>query len=415
MPDLAIPDGLSENEQITRTKNKNLELARFLDQQFPQREETLVVMGNAYQQMGQNSAAERCYHQVLSLNSRRPDVYDSLAMIAVKQGDYPRAIELWKKLLQVDPYYPQAHVSLAQAYVRQGEHPQALQLLTNAINLFPNSALTWSLCGQEYQRNNDWPQAKACYEKAIRLNTNSTQSYYGLGTVCARMDLADQAKEYLARFNQLKNEDTKKLIDRRHDYDDLDKVSKDFALTCLAAGSIFQQQGDAKTAAVCYQRASMLAQNDAAVLNRLAIVHHANQQIEEAIALRRRIATLAPQDAMNVFYLGGLLHDCRRPDEAQAAFEKVTAIAPQFSGGYRELARLELQLDGRLDEALRLAEKAVQLEPVAVNYFMLSWALGRNGNHTEALAAIKRATELEPDNAQYRKVYELALQKIKKP
>jgi tetratricopeptide (TPR) repeat protein len=414
LPDLSIPAGLNSYQQIEATKSKNLELAQFLDQRFPQHEETLVAMGNAYQMLGQNTNAEQCWTRALNLNPRRTDVYDALALIAIKKGDHARAIELWKKVLELDPYHPQAHPSLAQAYIRQGNHPEAMQVLTNAIKWFPNSALCWALCGQEYQRQNDFPQAKQCYEKAIELDPNSVQSYYGLGTVCTRLSLPEQARKYLDRFNQIKGEDTKKLIDRRHDYDDQDKVEKDFALTCIAAGAIFQKQGELESAKTCYQRATQLAWNHGTVLNHLAIAYHAAGQIEDAIVLRRRIAEIAPQDALNLFHMGGLLLEVKQPAEAQAAFAKVTTIAPQFSGSYRELARLELQRQRNFGEALALAEKAIQLEPAAMNFFVLSWALDKNGNHPEALQAIKHAVDLEPDNAHYQQVYRLALQQKRK-
>ncbi len=56
---------------------------------------------------------------------------------------------------------------------------------------------------------------------------------------------------------------------------------------------------------------------------------------------------------------------------------------------------------------MKLAKMAVALEEIAVNYFILSWAYDRNGDVAGARSALKRATELEPGNLEYRRMYEL--------
>jgi tetratricopeptide (TPR) repeat protein len=81
-------------------------------------------------------------------------------------------------------------------------------------------------------------------------------------------------------------------------------------------------------------------------------------------------------------------------------------VAPKSSGGYRELAQLYLRAGKGYPQARALAEKAVALEPTALNYFVLSWALDMNGETENALKAIEKAIQLEPTNMKYRNVYE---------
>jgi tetratricopeptide (TPR) repeat protein len=80
-------------------------------------------------------------------------------------------------------------------------------------------------------------------------------------------------------------------------------------------------------------------------------------------------------------------------------------LAPQKSDGYRELARLYLKTGEKLPQARQLAEKAVTLDAIATNYFVLSWACYTNGDTANALPAIKRAIELDPGNQQYLLLY----------
>jgi Flp pilus assembly protein TadD len=68
---------------------------------------------------------------------------------------------------------------------------------------------------------------------------------------------------------------------------------------------------------------------------------------------------------------------------------------------------LYLETGTKLPQARDLAQKAVTLEPIATNYFVLSWACDRNADTDSALSAIKKALELEPDNPRYQQMYEL--------
>jgi cytochrome c-type biogenesis protein CcmH/NrfG len=60
----------------------------------------------------------------------------------------------------------------------------------------------------------------------------------------------------------------------------------------------------------------------------------------------------------------------------------------------------------KLPEARQLAEKAVALEPTALNYFVLSRAYDQNGDPGRAVSALQKAVELEPANSSYRQTYE---------
>jgi cytochrome c-type biogenesis protein CcmH/NrfG len=81
-------------------------------------------------------------------------------------------------------------------------------------------------------------------------------------------------------------------------------------------------------------------------------------------------------------------------------------LSPERPEGYAALGQLYVQTDRRLSEAKTLARKAVELEPVAVNYFLLSTACDKNHDYGGALTAIQRAMDLDPGNLRYREAFE---------
>ena len=74
-------------------------------------------------------------------------------------------------------------------------------------------------------------------------------------------------------------------------------------------------------------------------------------------------------------------------------------------------SQVYLRSNIKLDEARQLAEKAVAVEAIAPNYFVLSLACDRNGDTASSFSAIKRAVELEPGNLQYLRQYKLIQQR----
>ena len=130
------------------------------------------------------------------------------------------------------------------------------------------------------------------------------------------------------------------------------------------------------------------------------------KRLTDAIPLYRRISEINPKDPICHLNIGILSIRLKQLGDAEKAFRKVIEVAPGFSGGYRELAQLYLRAGRGFPEARALAEKAVALEPTALNYFVLCWACDMNGDSQNAIKAILQAIQLEPANSKYRNVYE---------
>ena len=88
-------------------------------------------------------------------------------------------------------------------------------------------------------------------------------------------------------------------------------------------------------------------------------------------------------------------------EEAEQAYRKAIELTPRQAGGYLALAGLYLDKGRKLPEARKLAEKAVELEPTAKNYFLLGAACLRSGDAAAARSAARQAAALDPFNSEY--------------
>ena len=94
-------------------------------------------------------------------------------------------------------------------------------------------------------------------------------------------------------------------------------------------------------------------------------------------------------------------------EAAESGFRRAIEIGPEQAEGYLGLVKLYYSADREPAEAARLASRAVELEPSARNYVLLSVVLDRKGDLAGALAAVERAIELNPNGEEPRQIYEL--------
>jgi tetratricopeptide (TPR) repeat protein len=139
----------------------------------------------------------------------------------------------------------------------------------------------------------------------------------------------------------------------------------------------------------------------------LATLYQQTHRFSDALRLYEQITKIDPENGVSYFLTGNLNSRLNRFDAAEKAFKKVIEVAPKRPEGYRGLAELYLKFNRNRLQTETLASKAVELEPAAMNYFVLAIACDKNGDRTGSLLAAQRATELDPGNVRYRRMYQL--------
>jgi tetratricopeptide (TPR) repeat protein len=183
-------------------------------------------------------------------------------------------------------------------------------------------------------------------------------------------------------------------------------MRKGAAETYMYVGQMYRNKGNVRRAEELLKKATTLDPENIIYLDKLASLYQVNNRVPDALKLYEKIIEIESQNLLCYLNIGILSSRLKKVDDAEKAFLKAIEVSPKNSIGYRELAQLYLRAGTKLAEARVLAEKAVTLEAIAVNYFVLSWALDRNGDSANGLKAIEKALKLEPDNSRYKKVYE---------
>jgi tetratricopeptide (TPR) repeat protein len=401
-----IGSGPLLEQKIAALKKEELELAEGFMRDFPDSTYPIILMGNVLKRHGEADEAVKFMRKVLELDSKRPDVYKSLGWIAMQKGLYEQAITNWRKAVEINPKIPEIHNNIALALLGLGKHEEAIKELQRDIQISPRSEFSYFMLGQVYLQQKEYEKARESYEKAIAIRPDYTNAYYGLFTVCTRLKQRDKAQKYMTIFRKLKAEEMKNLKVSNEAFSDLVNMRKGAAETYMYIAQMYRKNGNIQRAEELLKKATILDPENIIYLDKLASLYQINGRVPDALKLYEKISEIEPQNLLCYLNIGILFSRLQKVNDAEKAFLKAIEVSPKNSIGYRELAQLYLRAETKLTEARELAEKAVALEAIAINYFVLSWASDKNGDSLNGLKAIEKALKLEPGNLRYKKVYE---------
>jgi len=399
--------GLTTEQQVTTLREATTKLAEDLVARFPQQAEAHVLLGDVHRRFGRSAEAVAGWRDALDIDPRRISAYDRIAIVDMEKGQFEEAISLWRQVLALDPAGPGVHDKLGRVLMALGRQDEAIAALMEEVRISPTSARTYCLLGQAHLQKNQYEQAIGYYEKAMGLDPNLANACYGLATAYARLRQPEKARQYRERFRALSAPEPEERPYGFSPQDDLIKAREDFVNHAVRGATLLQARGQMPAAAALLQQAVAVDPNHVDCHKRLAALYRGAARLPEALRQCEQIARLEPTDPTCQLLIGSLALQLKQPGKAEAAFKKLVTLAPHEPVGYCELARLYLGSDEKLTEARRLAEKAVELAPVAPNYFLWGQACYRAGDAENALAALRKAIQLDPRNAEYQQTYNM--------
>jgi tetratricopeptide (TPR) repeat protein len=221
------------------------------------------------------------------------------------------------------------------------------------------------------------------------------------------MGQRDKAQEHLAAFRKLRSKVTAAYMARRvGPIEDLASLRESVVRTYLDAERLYRDSGNIEKAEELLNRAYELEPDNARCLERLAFLYYTTNRTVKALEYFEKVVQADPNNPFSHLNIGQVAARLKMFDKAERSFRKTIELAPSKAGGYRELARLYLRNNKNLPRAKKLAQEALSLEKTAANYFLFGWASDVNGDRIRALEAMEKAVKLEPQNRQYRKIYE---------
>ncbi len=400
------PLSATHADQDRQLREEQLEAARQLYREFP-RSDAVAVLGAVYYEQGDLELAIRCWDEALRLDAaatqlhNRAQTLSNLGEALRARGDFERAESVLRESLSLNPRSQENRHRLAHLLYEQNRTEACLEVLEAGK---ADSSEAHRLRGQAYQRLGQLERARPSFAEAVRKDPKSTEAHYGLAMVCARLGDQAQAAEHRQKFAELKSEQQSVGREIRRVYDPLHSTRQSFAQTHTQIAWVYQSQGKPDVAESMWKRAADIDPANTASRFHLLMAYQRSGRNREGLALCQEMILAEPTNAMHHLSLGNLHARLGQRSETEAAYRNAVKLSPDRPEPCFALAQFFLQQDSHITEAVQLAQRAVDLAPLAPHYYVLGRALAKANDRAAALAASQKACELDPGNPQYERL-----------
>ena len=389
----------------TLLKEQAIQEASQAAQAYPEDPLTHVLLGAAYYNIGRSDEAETHLRRCLKLNPEIVEAHEMLAKIAYERGEPELAIQLCQEAFSKGaPSSTELLNRLGKSLMDLGRTEAAIKALLQSAASNNPSAETCYLLGQAYMQDRQFEHAKQQFLQTIQRIPDHTQAYFGLMTACQRMDQTDEATSYRETFIHLESTDRTALQDRSGKEDTLSgvsMVSQTVAKTLFGAAQIHLAHGAYAKAEALFLDSARLDADNLTFRSFLESFYVERKTLPQGISAFEQLVESQPDNVLNLYYLGRLETRLGHFEKAEENYQKVLKLTPTWASGMHALAELYLIQNRQLDQARKLAQQAVDLEPTDARYYLLAVACAKNKDLTSALNAANEALAQSPEDARY--------------
>ena len=260
---------------------------------------------------------------------------------------YDAETNRYRRLLLTEPTALEPRVKLAEAHIEIGNPKEAIRVYQIATTLHPNVLPLYHNLGGLYMQTGQFREAIETFRSLIQLDDTDAEAYLHLGWLHARQHKFADAQAYLQTAIQR---------------------DKNLAPAYYGLAELYAQQHQFADAIRTYQQLTATHSNEAKAWVRQGVLHLKLQQTSAAIH----------------------------------AFREAIAADESSADAHNNLAWLYATQGEKLEQAVKLAERAVALDPNASRLDTLAYAYYRYGAYTKAEQAILRAIDLAPSTPVYK-------------
>ena len=357
--------------------------------------EIFQALGRVYQRTQKTDQALQVWNRLETLFPNDPRVQEQIASALAEENQPAIALPRFEALAKraSDPFRQvQLAMQAADLKVRLGRSNDALRDFEAMLaKLRPDSWLHREVrrkIEEVFLKNDDQPGLVSYYEAWNKKEPEDIEAFVRLGRTLASMGRAAEALPWyekaiklaptrrdlrLALISQLAGE--QKFAEAAAQYEALDQADPNNPDTLRDWGALTLRDTtkplpERKAAAAAIWRKLLVPKpNDPVTTAQVADLLRQAELADDALALYKKAAELAPANPQYHEYIGEFLHNLKRPDEAKAAWAR---IAEGTNKNAKNLARLAEVLAGfgYVKESVAPLREAVKLEADNFDYHL---------------------------------------------
>ncbi|MDI6780833.1 MAG: tetratricopeptide repeat protein [bacterium] len=342
----------------------------------PENVSAVYLLARSYAMNGNIDSATNNYKKVMELYPSNISAYLELADICIDHERYAESIGLLEKVILLNPEEGGVFLTLASIYEFQGDNQKAKEYYHKGLDLLPTHVQGRKKLLLLYFGENN---TDAVIEQAInllRIEPGDAVTHFILGTAYKKKKMLDEAsKELKAAISLEKN------------------ISQ--AYIQLAYIYLYQKKTE-EAASILNKSINLFSSNQTMEIPLLlGLIYLQNKQYEKAIEIYRRILWHYP-DNQEAWYRMGMANErLKHINKSADCFYKCIKINPKHANAYNYIGYMYAERKIRLDDAVRLIHKALEIEPENGAFLdSLGWAYYQQNNMDAALKNLERAYKL---------------------
>ncbi len=405
-PELPMPDNEpGEQAAIVSYRNQSFDVAEELVKALPNSADAVSVLATVHHRHANEKVANSLWHACLKIDPQCADAHHMLGTTAISQGDYAEAVTHLRQALQLDPEWTAIPLPLADALSQQGEFREAAEVLERYCRKVPGDVQAWCQLGESYQHQEDYEKARSCFLRALEIDTDSVDACYALSILLRILGNDADAAAYSSKFRDLKQSRDRALSELRPTIDEVWRMRSTLLNTHMTTARVYIGHRMLQAAMRHCERAATLEPKHRESRELLCAIHVARRDAAAALRVRQELCRITPDDTRQWLRVGMLSYEMGDMEQAERAFRRLIELAPDRAEGYLTLAQILMQPDKNPSEAVRLAEKGIELSGTAPNYHVLAAVHENAGDIKSARRALAQAMRLDPGNAKYENEY----------
>jgi tetratricopeptide (TPR) repeat protein len=381
------------------------------------------ALGYTYEQQKQYKQAIDAYRRAIELDRDNLDAIRGLAENLMNDGQTDAALEQYKIIADANPEDAQTYLHMAEIYRKSGKFDLALENLKKAESMVQDSIEVPYNMAAVYQAQGRFDEAAQTLSDLLKKTEKSDNSYTQaernnravflerLGTVYRDQDKYNEAIETFRKMTTLGDDNAvrgyQQIIDTYREAkqwqqativakEATQKLPNDRGLQMVYAAQL-ADTGAADKALAEVQSMLKGKGDDRDVYITLAQMNTRLKRWDDAQHALDKAEQLSskPDDKEYVYFLRGSSFEREKKyDLAEEMFRKVLASDPQNAMTLNYLGYMLADRNMKLEEALGLVKKAVELEPSNGAYMdSLGWVYFRMGKYELAEEELVKASQ----------------------
>jgi tetratricopeptide (TPR) repeat protein len=321
----------------------------------------------------------------------RPDYVmarELLSKIYLVRGD-SKALKSAEDLIKIDPRNLAGHLVRATALLNIGDKDKAQDELNLITRNYPTNADARYLMGSLAFQEKDFKKAQETFAALYKEYPKDLRGLGGLvQTLTAQKQFPEAAKE------------VDKALASDPDRVDLKIMRGNLLITNEHFDDAIKQ----------FQELVDKDPKNANLLYRLGESYRLKGDINTAIDVIRKATVAAPNDPGPLMQLGLLMEGTGKRDQAKPIYEQILKIMPDHFVALNNLAYIKAEEGTDLDQALTMAQKALQKQPTSTDVAdTLGWIYIKKNLSDDAVRVYKDLVAKQPANPVFHYHFGMAL------